>query len=69
MKSGIEMVEDLHYKLHIFGVPIDGSANVLCDNKAVCKNTITPDSGLKKKHHSIYNHRCREAVTAKNIGV
>ena len=41
-KTGAEMVEDLHYKLHMFGVPIYVSANVFCDNEAIYKNTITP---------------------------
>ena len=36
------MVEALRYKLQMFGVPIDGSANVFFSNKAVYKNTITP---------------------------
>ena len=62
MKVGVEMVESLRYKLLMFGVPIDGSANVLCDNKAVYKNTITPESVLKKKHNYIACHRCREAL-------
>ena len=37
MKSGVEMVEALQYNLRIFGVPVDGSANMFCDNKAVYK--------------------------------
>ena len=65
MKAGVEMVEALCYKLQIFGEPIDGSANVFCDNKAIYKNTITPESVLNKKHHSIDYHRCRDAVASK----
>ena len=65
----MEMVESLRYKLLMFGVPIDGSANVFCDNKAVYNNTITPESFLKKKHNYIACHRCREAVAAKTIRV
>ena len=51
------------------GVPIDGAANVYCDNKAMYKNTSIPEIVLKKKHHSIAYHRCREAVAAKVIRV
>jgi hypothetical protein len=69
MKVGVEMTEALRYKLRMFGVPIDGSANVYCDNEAVYQNTIVPESTLKKKHHSIAYHRCREAVAAKTIRV
>ena len=38
----MDIVETLRYKLGIFGVPIYGSANVLCDNEAVYKNIILP---------------------------
>ena len=31
MKSGVEIFEALRYKLRMFGVPIDGSDNVFCD--------------------------------------
>ena len=48
----------------MFGVPIDGPTNIFCDNKAVYKNTSTPESTLKKKHHSISYHWLREAVAA-----
>ena len=65
MKVAVEMIEALRYKLRMFGVPIDGATNVFCDNEAVYKNTSVPESTLKKKHHSIAYHRCREAVAAK----
>ena len=69
MKIAVEMVESLRYKLRMFGVPIDGAAAVFCDNEAVYKNTVMPESVLKKKHHSIAYHRCREAVANKTIKV
>ena len=69
MRIGVEMVEALRYKLRMFGVPIDGAANVFCDNEAVYKNTVLPESTLKKKHHSIAYHRCREAVAAGTIRI
>ena len=69
MKVGVEMVEALQYKLRMFGVPIDGPASIFCDNKAVYQNTVIPESTLKKKHHSIVYHRCREAVAAGTIRV
>jgi hypothetical protein len=64
MRIAADMIESLRYKLRMFGVPIDGPANVYCDNEAVYKNTVLPESTLKKKHHSIAYHRCREAVAA-----
>ena len=69
LKVGVELVEGLRYKLRMFGVPIDGAVNTYCDNEAVYQNTVIPESTLKKKHHSIAYHRCREAVTAKTIRV
>ena len=53
MKTGVDMVEALCYKLQMFVVPIDGSDNVFCNNEAVYKNTITPYSVLNKNHHLI----------------
>jgi hypothetical protein len=67
MKTAIEMIEALRYKLRMFGVPIDGPANVFCDNEAVYKNCSIPESTLKKKHHSIAYHRNREAVAAGTV--
>jgi hypothetical protein len=69
MKNAIELIESLRYKLRMFGVPIDGPTNTFCDNDAVCKNTTLPDSTLKKKHHSIAYHRCREAVAAGTVRI
>ena len=64
MRTALDMIEGLRYKLRMLGVPIDGPANVYCDNEAVYKNNSVPESVLKKKHHSIAYHRCREAVAA-----
>jgi hypothetical protein len=69
MKNAIELIESLRYKLCMFGVPIEGPTNVFCDNKAVYKITSLPESTLKKKHHSIAYHRCREAVAAETVRV
>ena len=69
MKTTVELTEALRYKLRMFGVPIDGPTSVFCDNEAVYKNTVLPESTLNKKHHSIAYHRCREAVAAQTIQV
>ena len=47
-----------------FGVPIDGSTDILCDNEAVYKNASTPESQLRKKHHIILYQMSREAVAS-----
>ena len=67
MNAGVDIVEDLHYNLQMFVVPINVSANEFCDNDDVFKNTITPEFVLKNNNHSIAYHMCREAVDAKTI--
>ena len=69
MKVGVELIEGLRYKLRMFGVPLEGPANVYCDNEAVYKNTVCPESTLRKKHHSIAYHKCRESVACGKIRV
>ena len=69
MRTAVEHIEALRYKLHMFEIPIEGPTNVFCDNEAVFKNTTIPESTLKKKHNSICYHRCHEAVAAKVMRV
>ena len=69
MKTAVEHVEALRYKLRMFGIPNEGPTNVFCDNEAVFKNTSIPDSTLKKKHTSICYHWDREAVAAHTMRV
>jgi len=64
MRIMVEMLEAMRYKLHMFGIPIDGPTNVFCNNKSVMTNATIPTSTLKKKHNSIAYHRVREAVAA-----
>jgi hypothetical protein len=45
----------------LFGIPIDGLADVFCDNESVTTNASVPTSVLAKKHNSICYHRVREA--------
>jgi hypothetical protein len=48
MKISVELIEALRYKLRMFGIPIGGPTYVFCDNEAVTKNTIYPESTLKR---------------------
>ena len=59
-----ELIVALRYKLRMFGVPIDGPANVFCDNRGVVKNASVPESTLTKKHNAINYHAVREAAAA-----
>ena len=65
LRMAVEHIEVLHYKLRMFGIPIEGPTNVFCDNETVFKNMTIPESTLKKKHNSICYHCCREAVTTR----
>jgi hypothetical protein len=69
MKTAVDMVEGLRYKLRMMGVEIAGATNVFCDNESVVKNSSNPESTLKKKHNAIAYHRTREAIAAGMIRV
>ena len=62
MKTAVEQIEVLRYKLRMFDVLLEGPTNIFCDNESVFKNASMPDSTLKKKHTSICYHQSREAV-------
>ena len=48
----------------MFGIPISGPADILCDNQSVVNNTSKMESALNKKHSSIAYHAVRWAVAA-----
>jgi hypothetical protein len=69
MKNAVDLTEAMRYKRRMFGVPLDTATNVFSNNEGVYKNMALPESTLKKKHHSIAYHHCREAVAAGTIRV
>ena len=64
LKNVVELIATLRYKLRMFGVLIDGPTDMFCDIEAVYNNAYTPESKLRKKHHSISYHMTRKAVTS-----
>jgi Reverse transcriptase (RNA-dependent DNA polymerase) len=64
LRNARDMIISMRYKLRMFGVPIDGPAQVYCDNQGVVKNTSIPESVLSKKHNAINYHAVREAAAA-----
>ena len=64
-----DLIEALRYKLRCFGIPIDGPATVLCENKSVVTNSSVPASVLNKRHNTICYHRVREAQAEQIIRV
>lgn len=69
MKTAIDMIEGLWYKLRMMGIPLIGATSVFCDNQSVVKNTTAPELVLKKWHNAIAYHRAREAQAAGFIRV
>ena len=64
MKTGIELVEGLRYKLHMMCVGLDGPTYVRADNMSVVHNSSNPASQLKKKCHSVAYHYTRERCSS-----
>ena len=61
----MKLVQALRFNIRHFGIPLEeGGANLYCDNEAVNKNVVYPESVLKKKHRSVAYHRCREALAS-----
>jgi len=64
LKTAIDQIDALRYKLRMFGIPIDGPTKIFCDNESVWQNSTHSDSTLRRKHTAIAYHRCREAEAA-----
>ena len=64
IRISTETIEALRYKLSFFGIPVEGPAEVFCDNMSVVNNSIIPTSALKKRHNSIFYHRFRKDQAA-----
>ena len=64
LRIASEQVISLRYKLRMFGIPIQGFANVFCDNRSVFLNASIAESRLSKKHNSVCFHRVRECVAS-----
>lgn len=69
LKTAIDQVDALHYKLRMFGIPLNGPTSIFCDNGSVVKNASYSESTLKQKHTSIAYHRCWEAQAAKYVQI
>jgi hypothetical protein len=64
LRTAVDMIEGLRYKLRMMGIPLDGKTSVFCHNEGVVKNTTVPESPLKKKPVAICYHKCHEALAA-----
>ena len=64
MRTCLEHIVSLRYKLRMFGVPFQGPTEVFCDNNSVVLNTSQVESKLNKKHNALAYHAIRWAVAA-----
>ena len=64
LRLAVEQVISLRYKLRMLGIPIEGHANMFCDNESVFKNASIAESRLTKKHNSVCFHRVCESVAS-----
>ena len=67
LKTCMESIVALRYKLRMFGIQFEGPTKVLCDNKSVVDNSSKIESKLNKKHNAIAYHAVRWAVAAATI--
>lgn len=71
LKTCVEAIQGLRYKLRMFGVPIaQGEPTyVLCDNESAVNNASKVESVLNKKHSSVAYNYVRWATAAGVIRV
>ncbi len=62
MKTGVEALRGIRYKLRMMGIPIDGATHIYGDSMSVINNTSKPKSVLKKKNNAVCYHTVRESV-------
>ena len=71
LKTCIEAIQALRFKLRMFGVPMEEGdpTNIYCDNQSVVTNSSNVESMLNKKHNSIAFHYTRWNVAAGIISI
>ena len=69
MKTCMEAIQALRYKLKMFGVLLMGPTEVFCDNNSLVLNTSNVESKVNKKHNSLAFCAIRLSVVAEIIRV
>ena len=62
-RAPTEQIMDMHYTLHMLGVPVIDSY-MFGDNQSVVTNSTVTHSQLNKHHNALAYHRVREAIAA-----
>jgi hypothetical protein len=69
MRIATEMLQALRADLRMLGIPLDGPADLFCDNMSVVLSASMASSVLKKKHNNISFHKVRETVASKAMRI
>ena len=69
LKTCVEHIIGIRFKLMMFGIPIDGEARILNDNKSVVDSSSKLEHTLNKKHSSIAYHLVRWNVAAEVVRI
>jgi hypothetical protein len=64
MRIATEMLLVLRNDLRMLGVPLDGPADLFCDNMGVILSSTIASSVLKKKHNAVAFHKVRETIAS-----
>ncbi len=67
VKTGVEVLRGIHYKLHMMGIPIDGATHIYGDSMSVINNTSNPKSVLKKKNAVCYHTVCESVEMGESL--
>ncbi|KAL7472588.1 hypothetical protein ACHAXS_013574 [Conticribra weissflogii] len=62
MKTGVEALCGIRYKLRMMGIPIDGATHIYGDSMYVINNTLKPESLLKKKNNAVCYYTVCESI-------
>ncbi|KAL7447642.1 hypothetical protein ACHAXS_000040 [Conticribra weissflogii] len=62
VKTGVEALRGIRYKLFMMGIPVDGTTHLYGDIMSVTNNTWKPESILKKKNNAVCYHMVCESV-------
>ena len=63
----VEKIQAVRHKIGSSGTPIDGPADVFCDNEAVTRIARSPHATLSKKHNAVSYHKIRELVAMQMV--
>ena len=64
LRIALDLIISMRYKLRTFGIKIDRSDNVFCDNESAYRNSSFDKLQSKNNHQYIYLRRVRDCVAA-----